>query len=1103
MVQRTTNLECPSAVRLQQFLNEELASSDCNDLERHVEECYSCQGRLAELTQWKSEARTGSSSRPAFRPDPNFLFELCEQLTSTASANSKEPDPLPAIPGYELVRELGYGGTGVVYLARDVRLNRPVALKLLRLTHTQARFRLLREAEATARVQHPNIVRIYEVGESEGRPYIAMEYVDGSNLQRKYGGRSLPPGTAAELVEQLARAVQAAHAAGIVHRDLKPANVLIADDSTLKIADFGLAKILEEPDALTHTGQLLGTPGYVPPEQLAPDGRITPSADIYALGAILYELLTGRPPFRAGRPLDTLIDVVYREPVSPAKLAPRVSRDLETICLTCLNKNPSRRYPSAAEFADDLARCRAGKPVRARPVGWIGKASRWARRKPAAASLAALGAASVVFAIGGLTWLWQQSAQLARVEADAKLAAQSRSVDLAFDRALTMCEQGEVARGLQELSTLREQAAEVAPHLDRPIRWNLETWQHYHAPRAATLEHPSLVRAIAFSPDGNLLLTGGSDGVARLWDPATGTRVGGDLGRDGSTNAVAFSPTGKSFVTVDKSGTAQIWDLPLGKQSTPPLRHGSSILAVAFSPDGKFLITGGADGRGILWDAKHGDRAGLELHHDGAIEALAFAPDGKSILTGSTDGTARLWESESGHPMQKPFRHAKPVRVVAFAPDGRTYTTGSAFGFVGTWPPEANDIPPQVKAFALPAPVLAFDPSGRFLVIPHGKGDTGGGGVTVVRPQDDMTARMLTFKGIVESLAVGPKGRSLLAGGGPFATLWLEPGEREYAIPLEQDSDVGRIALDPTGRWAATVGKSGHAANSVQLWSIPASLSGEETIPLAAAEVVVAGPNGQVFSAGNRRARIWSGPNESPEWSYKGRLVAANWIANECRCWIADGLALTCVDASTGKSVGEPIVVRSDVESAVTSPDGRRIAIRDRESAVGIYRTDDPSRVAVTFTGSGPAMAFDPRGPQILASDASGKLWIRSVDTGIAFGDPIELRAPATLAKFAPNGEQFAVACRDKSVVIYDTSTRRATCLPLQHSDALCQIEWAHDGNVLATVCTNGSVRLWDATGKPIGPAIPRMAKAIGFARNVPILCLAGSREITTWRVPK
>lgn len=474
MVQRTTNLDCPSAERLREFLNGELPSTDCIDLERHVEECYSCQGQLAELTQWKSEARTGSSSQPAFRPDPDFLSELCERLTSTTSANSKEPDPLPAIPGYELIRELGYGCTGVVYLARDVRLNRPVALKLLRLTHAQARVRLLREAEATARVQHPNIVRIYEIGESQGRPYIAMEYVDGSNLQRKYGGQSLPPGDAAEMVEQLARAVQAAHAAGIVHRDLKPANVLIADDGTLKIADFGLAKMLEEPDALTHTGQLLGTPGYVPPEQLAPDGRVTPSGDVYALGAILYELLTGRPPFRAGRPLDTLIEVVYREPVAPTKLAPGVSRDLETICLTCLNKDPSRRYPSAAEFADDLARFRTGKPVWARPVGWIGKTSRWARRNPTAASLAALAAASVVLAIGGLTWLWQQSAQLARVEADAKLAAQSRSVDLAFDRALTMCEQGEFARGLQELSTLREQAADVAPHLVRPIRLNLE-----------------------------------------------------------------------------------------------------------------------------------------------------------------------------------------------------------------------------------------------------------------------------------------------------------------------------------------------------------------------------------------------------------------------------------------------------------------------------------------------------------------------------------------------------------------------------------------------------------------------------------------------------
>jgi eukaryotic-like serine/threonine-protein kinase len=319
-----------------------------------------------------------------------------------------EPPVPPAIPGYEVIEELGRGGMGVVYKARQLGLNRTVALKMvLAGAHADpellARFRS--EAEAGARLRHPNIVQIYEVGAAAGLPFLALEYVGGGSLARWLGGTPLPPRAAAGLVETLARAVQTAHEQGIVHRDLKPANILLdgpgprpTDPGTPKVADFGLAKLLDEEDSRTRTGAVLGTPSYMAPEQaLGRTGDVGPAADVYALGAILYECLVGRPPFKAASAVETLEQVRSQEPVPPRRLQPAVPRDLDTVCLKCLSKEASRRYATAAELADDLARFGRGEPVRARPVGAGERVVKWVRRSPAVAGLTLL---SVVALLG-------------------------------------------------------------------------------------------------------------------------------------------------------------------------------------------------------------------------------------------------------------------------------------------------------------------------------------------------------------------------------------------------------------------------------------------------------------------------------------------------------------------------------------------------------------------------------------------------------------------------------------------------------------------------------------------------------------------------------
>src|SRR5262245_23807492 len=342
---------------------------------------------------------------------------------SDASAAAPVAPGLPQVPGYEVEAVLGRGGMGVVYKAQHLALKRTVALKMLAAGHPnpaeRARFRS--EAEAVARLQHPNIVQIHEVGEVDGRPFFALEYVAGGSLAERLAGRPLAPRDAARLVAVLAEAMHLAHSRNLVHRDLKPANVLLAgeagtpvDQCEPKVTDFGLVRQLDADSSQTFDGVVMGTPSYMAPEQA--EGRASsagPAADVYALGAILYECLTGRPPFKGVTPLETLEQVRTREPAALSSCNRQAPRDLETICLKCLRKEPEQRYASARELAYDLGRFVRGEPVAARPVGVAERVRKWVWRRPAAAGL--LAAVVLLVAVGGAgTWLLSQQWAAAR-----------------------------------------------------------------------------------------------------------------------------------------------------------------------------------------------------------------------------------------------------------------------------------------------------------------------------------------------------------------------------------------------------------------------------------------------------------------------------------------------------------------------------------------------------------------------------------------------------------------------------------------------------------------------------------------------------------------
>ncbi|HJZ91369.1 MAG TPA: serine/threonine-protein kinase, partial [Gemmataceae bacterium] len=565
-------------------------------------------------------------------PPPRFPTDatLTDHGTGPRTGETAAPESLrDAVPGYEILSELGRGGMGVVYLARDRQLNRAVALKMI-LSGEHAspgeRDRFRREAEAVAALQHPNIVQIYDIGEAQGRPYLAFEYVGGGSLSDYLDGQPWPAKPAAALIEALARAMQFAHARGIVHRDLKPANVLIqkADpaprtaeppdplyrlpDFALrvpKITDFGLAKRVD-PDSSwsddsnrtaaagqTRTGAVVGTPSYIAPEQAAGKNRLVgPAVDVYALGAILYELLTGRPPFRGETPLDTVLQVMGDDPVPPVELNRKVPRDLQTICLKCLHKDPRKRYADAEALADDLRRFQNGLSIAARPVGRWERAAKWMNRHPAATVLGAITAIAVVTLMAvSLYFNVELRAAAAREEEEARAArdaeARAKAETLRAEAALK-----EVEQGRQEAEVKKQEAEARRREAERGV-FALQLF------KAAALGERDPQRAMKLLDDRNRCPEELRDFTWRYLRgqcQVTEEIIGIHQAANGTPPAarVAHSPDGKLVATASGvDPVVRVYDVAKKRLAYTLIGHGLAAHAVAFAPDGKTLATAG------------------------------------------------------------------------------------------------------------------------------------------------------------------------------------------------------------------------------------------------------------------------------------------------------------------------------------------------------------------------------------------------------------------------------------------------------------------------------------------------------------------------------
>jgi WD40 repeat protein len=605
------------------------------------------------------------------------------------------------VPGYEILAEVGRGGMGVVYRARHLALQRTVALKMI-LAGGHAgpdelqRFRT--EAKAIARLQHPHIVQVYEIGEHEGRPFLALEFCDGGTLEEHLKGTPLPPVVAAQLAEALARAVHAAHEKGIVHRDLKPANVLFtvwdpaAPPHLPKIVDFGLAKKMGEASH-THTGAVMGTPSYMAPEQAIGNRQaIGTATDIYALGAVLYECLTGRPPFKAATAVDTIMQVMNADPAPPRQLQPGVPRDLETICLKCLHKVPARRYTSAAELADDLYRYLKGEPIQARPVGRLERIAKWVKRRPAVAALVAVVALVTLAGLAGIAWAYglaleerdkfavernnalkaEQQAALDRdnaLKAEHKAAQDRDRADAARkeadkQRKLALIEQDRadkqrqlaekqlaIARSALLTSQLLRVAALAPQHPDQgltllhdlaacPLDLRDWSWDYYAQQcNRCILTVAGKPSVVALSPDGSVLAVGQQGGAGvQLWDTRTAKVLA--VLDTGQPLALAFSPDGKTLAVGGKEIT--LWQVPgarlLGRLQG--LQHNAACLA--FSGDGALLASGGGQanvrGSGELkvWDvAQRKLRINIPLVLTTQVASVAFDAGGKRLVYGT------------------------------------------------------------------------------------------------------------------------------------------------------------------------------------------------------------------------------------------------------------------------------------------------------------------------------------------------------------------------------------------------------------------------------------------------------------------------------------
>ena len=1006
--------------------------------------------------------RTSTCSRCGTALTATELESSCPRCLSALLLSPTDLEPsvsetgaLRWIGDYELLEEIARGGMGIVYRARQISLNRQVAVKLMRdsgLANPEEVRRFRVEAMAAAKLKHPNIVAIHEVDEDQGQQYFAMDLIEGTNLAQRTGEGSLAPVQAAALVATVADAVQHAHEQGVLHRDLKPSNVLIDASGKPFVTDFGLARPLDTDSDLTMTGQILGTPGYMPPEQATGKGSVGPAADIYSLGAMLYHLLTGRAPFVGGTSTETLRHVLDQEPVSPQLLNPEVPRDLASVCLKCLSKRPSDRYASAFDLGADLRRFVRGEPTLARPTGQTERLWRWCQRKPALAATSS--ALLLVGAIGlvGILVQWR------RAEAES-LKFQFRSYVADMDLA---------NRAVHE-NDLGAAQALLRRYWPGPHENDLRNWEwRYLAnlsegdPHVSLVAHSASVRSLCFLDDDTLLTAASADWRTVVWNlkerrPDIIITNGASGG--GASQVIAVAPRRNmiffraqwnraSLITVVDLQSATEANLRDANRSR--VNRNAPITSLDISPDQNVLAVAFAD-HVALWDLEGKIWSEPFKTQSGAATQCLFSPDGRVLVVADESGHIAFWN----------LPDRKTIEVLTNAP-----------GTLG---------------------VLSFSGDGQWLVNPGGNSPT-----RIWSAKDRTLVAELRDSTFVERAVFSADGHWLaLVGGDATVRLW-ETSRWEKTRTLRGHTDpIVSVDFSPNGHFLATGARNGE----VKLWSMDKPPVAPERIVFPKSDFFALADDGSGFGLVRRPSSgsaSWTGEvwTTTPlQRSFTAALPAgppnSAVILSGSRGAVLGGL-----DGSirvVGPFVGQERIVtnthKREVYRMDASLDGSTLATKELDfsenAQVRIWRLphlepiaalphaqnvhsiklSDDGKLLAGFTGPGDVGVWE------VPSMKGPPMW-----RGVAALQEISACA------FSPDNRWLAAATSDGGAFLWKLATRRHTVLP-RALTKYNSLSFSRDGSRLAAG-SEGESKLFDtATGQAVLTFKDRGLK-LAFARD-------------------